>query len=68
MTDFEQDIATAVMIRQVEEKTERRERIAVACLSGLLANTGVLPSSIIARDAVEMSDLLIRELDQKETK
>ena len=63
------ELQSATIIRQVETKEARRERIAVACLSGMLARSP-FPFAITltaTKEAIKMADLLIQQLDKTET-
>lgn len=48
-----------------ETHRARRERIATACLAGILADQNVARSEKAARFAVECADALIAELDKE---
>jgi len=50
-----------------QERKARIERIATACAAGLMS-CGVTVSDSTAKEAVTMAELIIQEIDEKETK
>jgi hypothetical protein len=50
-----------------EWKKARRERIAAAAMQGLIRIMSAAPNDVIARQAVNLADALIAELDKEKS-
>jgi hypothetical protein len=62
-----EELEAFVEIRERQSAAESRERIAIACLQGILSAGNYRLSQCTVDGAIRMADMLIERLDETET-